>query len=102
MSRRKPTGWLDRARLWATAAARDLRNPTRKQLEFAGLILLVLILGITGIVVRATREGGTKVMALEKVGNFDEPVGIVQPPGRSQLVVLEKAGDLRVLDDVET
>lgn len=99
---RKPTklaSWLDRVRLWVTAAARDLRSPSRKHLEFAGLILLVLILGITGIVVRATRESGTKVMALEKVGNFDEPVGIVQPPGHSQLVVVEKAGELRVLDD---
>ena len=95
----KPASWLDRVRLWATAAARDLRSPSRKQLEFAGLILLVLILGITGIVVRATRESGTKVMGLEKVGNFDEPVGIVQPPGHSQLVVVEKAGELRVLDD---
>lgn len=98
-SRRKPTGWLDRAQLWVTATAKDLRSTTRKQLEFAGLILLVLVLGITGIVVRATREGGTKVMALEKVGNFDEPVGIVQPPGHNQLVVVEKAGELRVLDD---
>ena len=95
----KPADWLDRARIWATAAAASLRSPNRKQLEVFGLVLLVVILGITGIVVRATRESGTKVMALEKVGNFDQPVGIVQPPGRSQLVVVEKAGQLRVLDD---
>lgn len=61
-------------------------------------MILALALGVTGIVLRATRESGTKVIALEKVGNFDQPVGIVQPPGRSQLVVVEKAGELRVLD----
>lgn len=82
-----------------TATIEDLRNPSRRQIEFGGLILLVLVLGITGIVLRATRESGTKVIALEKIGHFDEPVGIVQPPGRSQLVVVEKAGELRVIDD---
>lgn len=97
--RGKPKSWLDRARLWIEATARDLRNPNRRQLEFGGLILLVLILGTTGIVLRATRDTGTKVVALERVGNFEQPVGIVQPPGRSQLVVVEKAGELRVLED---
>lgn len=97
--RSKPETWLDRAGIWTAAKIEDLRNPSRRQLEFGGLILLVLILGITGIVLRATRESGTKVVALEKIGNFDQPVGIVQPPGRSQLVVVEKAGKLRVIDD---
>lgn len=90
---------LSGLRTKATALIASLRKPTRRQLEFGGLILIALVLGVTGIVLRATRAGGTKVIALEKIGQFDQPVGIAQPPGHGELVVVEKAGVLKVLED---
>lgn len=98
-SRRTALSDLARLRARAVAVLADLRHPSRRQLEFGGLILIALVLGITGIVLRAGRESGTKVIAIEKVAQLDQPVGIVQPPGHSQLVAVEKAGVLRVLED---
>ena len=94
----KAAGIIPTARAWLDRVEGRLRNLSRRQIEFGGLVLLALALGVTGIVIKANRESGTKVIALEKLGQFDQPVGIVQPPGRSELVVVEKAGELRVLD----
>lgn len=76
---------------------RSLPSPTRQQLEFGAVALLAVALAITGIVIRATRETGTKRLVLERVSTLREPVDIAQPPGRGELVVVERAGRLEIL-----
>ena len=106
---RKPTrrpGWrrvaaaeISRARSAAGKWIAGIERPPRRQVEYGGLAILALALAITGITVRATRESGTKRLVVERVAHLREPVAIAQPPGRSELVVVEKRGLLKVVGE---
>ena len=42
---------------------------------------------------------GQNSVTLEKIGDFDQPVFVAQPPGREELYVVERPGRIRVVRD---
>ena len=73
---------------------------TRRQTETAIAAFVAVVLGIVGIAIKASEETGHKFLTLERVGRFDQPVYLAQPPGRdSDLYVIEKPGTIRRLAD---
>jgi glucose/arabinose dehydrogenase len=73
---------------------------TRRQTETAIAAFVAVVIGIVGIAIRAGEGAGHKFLTLERVGRFDQPVYLAQPPGRdSDLYVVEKAGTIRRLAD---
>ncbi len=73
---------------------------TRRQTETAIAAFVAVVVGIVGIAIRAGEETGHKFLALERVGRFDQPTYLAQPPGRdSDLYVVEKPGTIRRLAD---
>jgi glucose/arabinose dehydrogenase len=73
---------------------------TRRQTETAIAAFVAVVLGIVGIAIKADEETGHKFLTLERVGRFDQPVYLAQPPGRnSDLYVVEKPGTIRRLQD---
>lgn len=88
-----------RVRAVIAAARRKLEEADqRRRVEFLGAGLLALTVGIVGIVDRAGGQRGPKVVGLERVGSFREPVFLTQPPGSDALVVVERKGRLRVIE----
>ena len=73
---------------------------TRRQTETAIAAFVAVVIGIVGIAIKTGEETGHKFLKLERVGRFDQPVYLAQPPGRdSDLYVVEKAGTIRRLVD---
>lgn len=72
---------------------------TRRQIETTLAAILAAVTAIIGIAGREDAERyGPKVLALEKVGRFQEPVHLAQPPGAdSPLFVVERRGRVQVL-----
>jgi glucose/arabinose dehydrogenase len=71
---------------------------TRRQIETTLAALLAAVTALIGLAGRDERPLGPKFLALEKVGRFDEPVHIAQPPGGDELYVVEKPGKVMVVD----
>jgi glucose/arabinose dehydrogenase len=71
---------------------------TRRQTETAIAAFVAVIIGIVGIAIRSGETSGPKVLTLERVGRFEQPVYLAQPPGNSDLFVVEKPGTIRRLD----
>ena len=74
---------------------------TRRQIETALAAVLVAVTAFVGLTARDERPPGPKFLALGKIGRFDEPVFLAQPPGSDLLFVVEKAGRVIVLKDGE-
>lgn len=49
-----------------------------------------------------TTGSGAGGVALQRIGEFDEPTHVAQPPGTNDLYVVERAGQLRIVRDGET
>ena len=71
---------------------------TRRQIETTVAALLACVTAIIGIAGRGEARLGPKFLALEKVGRFNEPVYVTQPPGGDLLFVVEKPGTIRIVD----
>ena len=71
---------------------------TRRQIETALAAMLAAVTALIGLAGRDERPLGPKFLALEKVGRFDEPVHVAQPPGGDELYVVEKPGRVVVVD----
>ena len=70
---------------------------TRRQIETTAAAMLATVTAIVGISFRDDERVGPKFLALEKVGNFREPVHIAQPPQSELLFVVEKPGRVKVI-----
>jgi glucose/arabinose dehydrogenase len=73
----------------------------RRQIETTLAALLAAIIGVVGLANRSPDEVlGPKFLTLEKIGRFDQPVHLAQPPGvDSPLFVVERQGKVRVVAD---
>jgi len=70
----------------------------RRRLETAIAALVAVATAIVGIAVQDQRELGPKFISLERIGRFEKPVYVAQPPGtNSQLFVVEKPGKIVAL-----
>jgi glucose/arabinose dehydrogenase len=75
-------------------------NRRRRRIE---TVLAALLASVT-VVIAASRGGeenaGPKHLALQKIGRFDQPTYLTQPPKRENLLfVVEKKGVIRVIDN---
>lgn len=55
-----------------------------------------------GLSERGERPLGPKFLTLEKIGRFEEPIHLAQPPGSELLFVVERPGRVRVMRDGQT
>jgi glucose/arabinose dehydrogenase len=76
---------------------------SRRQVETTLAAFLAAITAIVGIANRATEDAlGPKFLTLEKIGRFNQPVHLSQPPGvDSPLFVVERKGTVQVIADGE-
>jgi glucose/arabinose dehydrogenase len=83
-------------------------TPRRLLATLAPLVLAALIVGCGGgsdsdggttTATRASPSGGR--VSLEKVGDFDQPDYVTQPPGSDDLYVVERQGEVRIVRDGE-
>ena len=74
---------------------------SRRQIETVLAAMLAALAGIVGLASRDDDDRvGPRVLALEKVGSFHQPVHLSQPPGSdSPLFVVERHGTVRVIAD---
>ena len=74
---------------------------SRRQIETALAAVLAAVAAIVGLTTREDAERiGPRVLALEKIGRFNQPVYLSQPPGaESPMYVVERPGTVRVLTD---
>ncbi|MGZ5346227.1 MAG: PQQ-dependent sugar dehydrogenase [Solirubrobacterales bacterium] len=74
---------------------------SRRQIETVLAAMLAALAGIVGLASRDDDDRvGPRVLALEKVGSFHQPVHVSQPPGSdSPLFVVERHGTVRVIVD---
>ena len=71
---------------------------SRRQIETTIAALVAIVTAIVGIGLRDEEELGPKFLALERVGRFQQPTYLTQPPGRdSPLFVVERQGTIEVL-----
>lgn len=71
---------------------------SRRQVETTLAGLLAVIVGIIGISNRETERAlGAKFLTLEKIGNFNDPVYVDQPPAVDALAVVERAGMIKLV-----
>jgi glucose/arabinose dehydrogenase len=82
-----------------------MRTPRRRSALFA-LLALAVIAGCGGGsdsdesgTTAAQQPQGDGRVRLEKVGDFDQPVYVTQPPGGQDLYVVEREGTVRVVRD---
>jgi glucose/arabinose dehydrogenase len=83
-------------------------TPRRLPATLAPLVLAALIVGCGG---GSDSDGGTTTatqaspsggrVRLEKVGDFDQPDYVTQPPGSDDLYVVERQGGVRIVRDGE-
>lgn len=73
----------------------------RRQTESAVAAFVAVIVAIVGIALNTGQETeGPKFLTLERLGRFNQPVYLTQPPGMdSDLFVVEKPGTIRKLTD---
>jgi glucose/arabinose dehydrogenase len=71
---------------------------TRRQIETVLAGLLAAVTAIIGLAGADDKPLGPKFLALDRIGRFDEPVHLAQPPGSDDLFVVEKAGKVVVVD----
>jgi len=74
---------------------------SRRQIETILAAMLAAVAAIIGLSNRSAEEVlGPKFLTLEKIGRFNQPVHLAQPPGvDSPLFVVEREGAVRVIDD---
>jgi glucose/arabinose dehydrogenase len=74
---------------------------SRRQIETVIAAMLAAVAAIVGLSSRDDEARvGPRVLALEKVGRFDQPVHLAQPPGTgSPLFVVERHGTVRAIAD---
>src|SRR5688572_23448044 len=74
---------------------------SRRQIETILAAMLAAITAMVGLANRGSEEVlGPKFLTLEKIGRFDQPVHLSQPPGvDSPLFVVEREGRVRVIPD---
>ena len=66
---------------------------SRRQIETTIAALVAIVAAIVGLSLRDEEELGPKFLALERVGRFQQPTYLTQPPGRdSPLFVVERQG----------
>jgi glucose/arabinose dehydrogenase len=71
---------------------------TRRQIETTLAAIVAAITAVIGISSRGEEVPGPKFLRLERIGRFDQPVHLTQPPGAgSALYVVEKVGAVRIL-----
>jgi Glucose / Sorbosone dehydrogenase len=71
---------------------------SRRQIETAIAALVAIITAIVGLGLRDEEELGPKFLTLERIGRFQQPTYLAQPPGRdAPLFVTERQGTIQVL-----
>jgi glucose/arabinose dehydrogenase len=71
---------------------------SRRQIETAVAALVAIATAIVGLGLRDEEQLGPKFLALERIGRFQQPTYLAQPPGRdSPLFVVERQGTIQVL-----
>jgi glucose/arabinose dehydrogenase len=71
---------------------------TRRQIETTLAAILAAITAVIGISSRGEEVPGPKFLRLERIGRFEQPVYLTQPPAAgSALYVVEKVGTVRIL-----
>jgi glucose/sorbosone dehydrogenase len=71
---------------------------SRRQIETTIAALVAIVTAIVGLGLRDEERLGPKFLALERVGRFEQPTYLTQPPGRdSPLFVVERQGTIEVL-----
>jgi glucose/arabinose dehydrogenase len=70
---------------------------TRRQIETTLAAILAAITAVIGISSRGEEVPGPKFLRLERIGRFEQPVYLTQPPAAgSALYVVEKVGTVRI------
>jgi Glucose / Sorbosone dehydrogenase len=71
---------------------------SRRQIETAIAALVAIVTAIVGLGLRDEEQLGPKFLALERIGRFEQPTYLAQPPGRdSPLFVVERQGTIQAL-----
>jgi hypothetical protein len=71
---------------------------SRRQIETAIAALVAIVTAIVGLGLRDEERLGPKFLALERIGRFEQPTFLAQPPGRdAPLFVTERQGRIEVL-----
>jgi Glucose / Sorbosone dehydrogenase len=71
---------------------------SRRQIETTIAALVAIVTAIIGLGLRDEEELGPKFLALERIGRFQQPTYLAQPPGRDNpLFVVERQGRIQVL-----
>jgi glucose/arabinose dehydrogenase len=71
---------------------------SRRQIETAIAALVAIATAIIGLGLRDEEQLGPKFLALERIGRFQQPTFLAQPPGRdAPLFVTERQGTIQVL-----
>jgi hypothetical protein len=71
---------------------------SRRQIETTIAALVAIVTAIVGLGLRDEERLGPKFLALERVGRFEQPTYLAQPPGRdAPLFVTERQGTIEVL-----
>ena len=71
---------------------------SRRQIETTIAALVAIVTAIVGLGLRDEEQLGPKFLALERVGRFQQPTYLAQPPDRdSPLFVVERQGTIEVL-----
>jgi hypothetical protein len=71
---------------------------SRRQIETTIAALVAIVTAIVGLGLRDEERLGPKFLALERVGRFEQPTFLAQPPGRdAPLFVTERQGRIEVL-----
>jgi hypothetical protein len=71
---------------------------SRRQIETTIAALVAIVTAIVGLGLRDDERLGPKFLALERVGRFEQPTFLAQPPGRdAPLFVTERQGRIEVL-----
>ncbi len=79
-----------------------MKTFTRRQVETTLAASLAAVTAVIGLGSADEEELGPKFLTLEKVGRFDQPVHLTQPPGQdSPLFVVERKGRVRVVTEGE-
>ncbi|MGH2957873.1 MAG: PQQ-dependent sugar dehydrogenase [Solirubrobacterales bacterium] len=72
----------------------------RRQTETAIAAFVAVFVAITGVAINSDERPGLKHLTLERLGRFNQPVHLTQPPGGgADLFVVEKPGTIRKLTD---